>query len=464
MTAPSITAEDRLLAALSGLPEVSVRVGADVGEGHASDRSVTRGIRPAVLLRPGSTAEVSAMLAACHALSRPVVVQGGLTGLAGGASACAGEVALSLERMRGLGPVDPLGATVLAEAGVPLAVVQQTAAAAGLRFPVDLGARGSATIGGMIATNAGGIRVLAHGMMRRHVLGLEAVLADGTVLMRLGTLAKDNSGPDLGALFIGTEGTLGVVTRAVLALTPAPAFTAMAFCALPGAPDALETFRRLRARLGRRLSAFEFIDGRVHDATVAFGVASPLAPRAPAYAMVEIEGDTEADRDLFEQALAATMETGLVTEAVMGHDGRSQAAFWRFRDGISDCIFAMSEAYGFDIGVPLARLPAFLDATEAAVAAADPAARFWVFGHLGDGNLHYIVTTSKPDDVAAIVYRAVAAAGGALSAEHGIGREKTEWLALFRSPAERAQMRRLKAAFDPRGLLNPGRILPDEPR
>jgi FAD/FMN-containing dehydrogenase len=461
MTAALDTA-DPLLSALSSLPAVALLTGDAVGEGYGADMSVVRGVRPGIVLRPGSTADLSRMLAACHALGRPVVVQGGRSGLAGGASPCTGEVALSLERMRRLGVVDALGATVIAEAGVPLQTLQEVGALHGLRFPIDLGARGSATVGGMIATNAGGIRVVGHGMMRQHVLGLEVVLADGTLLSRLGTLAKDNSGPDLKQLFIGSEGTLGVVARAVLALTPRPAFTALAFGAVPGIAATLEVLRRVRARLGRLLSAFEFIDRRIHAEAVAFGAASPLPPGAGGYSMIEIEGATEADRELFEAVLAEALADGLLTDVVLAGSGRDEAAFWRFRDDLSACVFAMTDTHGFDIGVPPGLLAGFLAGAEAAILAVDPLARFWIFGHLGDGNLHYIVTTSQPQAVADIVYRLAARAGGALSAEHGIGREKTGWLAEVRSAAEIAQMRRLKAAFDPQGILNPGRVLPPE--
>ncbi|SLN68302.1 FAD-binding oxidoreductase [Roseisalinus antarcticus] len=263
---------DPLLDALSGLPPGALRLGADVGAGHARDMSMT----PGVLLRPGSTAEVALMLAACNDLRRPVVVQGGRTGLAGGASPREGEVALSLERMRDLTEADPLTSTIIAEAGVTLQRVQEAASAGGLRLAIDIGSRGSATIGGVIACNAGGIRVISHGMMRQHVLGLEAVLADGTILSRLGTLVKDNTGTDLKHLFIGTEGTLGVVTRAVLALSPEPADLAMAYCALGRLVDARGVLQSLQARFGRRLSAFEFIEARVHAAACAFGAVSPV--------------------------------------------------------------------------------------------------------------------------------------------------------------------------------------------
>ncbi len=451
---------DALLARLSDLPAAAVLTGAEIGDRYTADMSTTKGVRPRVVFRPGSVEEVSRILAFCHALRQPVVTQGGLTGLAGGASPVDGEVALSLERFRGIATVDPDTASILCEAGVPLATLQAAAADQGFQFPVDLGSRGTATVGGMVATNAGGIRAMRHGMMRDQVLGLEAVLADGTVISRLGTLAKDNSGFDLKQMFCGTEGTLGIVTRARLALQPQPGVTALALVAMPGLGAAQDLLRRLRHRIGQRLSAFEFIERRVYAAVAELGNARTPLPSGSDVGLIEIEGVDAQDVEAFETALSDAVEAGLVTDALIGKSAREQDDLWALRDGCSQMIFTLSDTWGFDIGVDATRLGPFLSETEAQIIAIDPKARLWLFGHLGDGNIHFIVTTLRPDAVSDVVYAAIGRYEGALSAEHGLGREKAAMLPLVRSAAEIATMRRVKAALDPHGILNPGRVLP----
>ena len=458
-------ADDRLAALmdlLADLPPAAVLTGTSIGDGRSADMSTTPGVRPLVVFRPGSVDELSRILAVCHALHQPVVTQGGLTGLAGGASPAEGEVALSLERFRAIEPLDADTGSVLCGAGVALATLQATAANEGYRFPIDLGSRGTATVGGMVATNAGGIRAMRHGMMRDQILGLEVVLADGTVLSRLGTLAKDNSGFDLKHLFCGTEGTLGIVTRARLALQPQPRLNAVALIALPDLAAAQTLLQRLRRDLGAQLSAFEFIERRVYAAVAALGqVRTPLASGSD-MGLIEIEGIDGHDVDAFQAALADAVEAGLATDALIGTSAREQDDLWALRDGCSQMIFTLSDTWGFDIGVDAARLRPFLSQTEAQILTADPDARLWLFGHLGDGNIHFIVTTRHPSTVADIVYAAIRRFGGALSAEHGLGREKAAMLSLVRSDAEIATMRRLKAALDPHAILNPGRVLPAE--
>lgn len=462
MPPPAIPdAVSALLDQLSGLDAGAVLLGDAVGPGYARDGEPCEGARPALVLRPRDAGQASAILSAARALRQPLVIQGGRTGLAGGARPLPGEVSLSTERMTGISDIDPLTATVTAGAGTPLEKVQDAARDAGMYFGVDLGARGTATIGGTIATNAGGIRVLRYGMMREQVAGLEIVLADGGVINGLDRPPKDNAGPDLRPLFIGSEGTLGLVTRARLRLHPAPRVEGVAFVSLPSLAAGLDLLARLRSAIGPVLSAFEVIDPALYAATVShLSLNPPLAPGAGFYAMIEFHG-TDPDRDplRFQQALGDAIEAGAVADAVLAASGREIAALWRIRDGLNDYLFSRPNMAGYDMGLPLAALEPGLAAVDAAVRAADAAARPMPFGHIGDGNLHYMVQTCVPDAVARAVFTAVAAAGGTISAEHGIGRDKTQWLPLVRGSAERAALARLKAAFDPGGILNPGRIL-----
>lgn len=446
----------------------AVVTGSAVGESYCGDATDEKGPAPAVVFRPVDTAGVAAVLAACNENRQPVVVQGGLTGLSGGARPVTGEVSLSLERMRAVGTVDRVSGSIMVEAGATLQAVQEAADAAGMMFGVDIGARGTSTIGGNIATNAGGIRVLRYGMFRAQVLGLEAVLADGTVVSGLKGLPKDNSGYDLGQMLIGTEGTLGVVTRACLRLHPRPLVEANAFCALPSLAAAMELLRVLRARLGSLLSAFEVVFPPVYDGVLAHsGVTAPVAPGAAIYALIEIHGQNDAeDEDRFRAVLMELYESGAISDVAVSSSGREYAAIWALREGASAFIFSMDHMTGFDVSLPLASMEAFLDHAAVAVAACDPDAQLYIFGHLGDGNLHYLVRSACHEAIADAVFAAVARFGGAISAEHGIGQDKKKWLPLVRGPGDMALMRRLKSALDPANILNPGRVfdaLPAEP-
>ncbi|TYR33263.1 FAD-binding oxidoreductase [Mesorhizobium microcysteis] len=433
--------------------------------GPARDRDATEvpGTRPLALLRPRNAAELSSILSVASQTRQSIVIQGGRTGLAGGARPREGEVAVSLERLRALSLVDEANATIDAEAGVPLELVQKAAREANLYFGIDLGARGTATVGGMISTNAGGIRVLRHGMFRDQVAGIEGVLADGTVVDSLRGLPKDNAGYDLRQLFIGTEGTLGVVTKAKLRLSPAPVTESAALLSLGSVADAITLLAFLRTRIGDLLAAFEMMLPNVYEGSVAHGGLQPPLPFGAAiYVLTDIQGRMpEADTARFHAALAETIEGGLVQDAVLSSSGREFHGLWAIREGINDYIFAQGEACGLDVGVPLAGISSFLSDAERRVCAIDDRARVFVFGHLGDGNLHYIVQTDNADAVTGAVLEAAAKAGGTISAEHGIGQDKREWLHLCRSEADIAIMRRLKRALDPAGILNPERVIPN---
>lgn len=438
----------------------AILTGTAVGESYCGDATDEKGPAPAVVFRPAGTADVAAVLAACHENGQPVVVQGGRTGLSGGARPASGEVSLSLERMRTIGTADPVSGTIVVEAGATLQAVQEAAHAAGMMFGVDIGARGTSTIGGNIATNAGGIRVLRYGMFRAQVMGLEAVLADGTVVSSLRGLPKDNSGYDLGQMLIGTEGTLGVITRACLRLHPRPLVQANAFCALPSLDAAMEMLQALRTRLGSLLSAFEVIFPPVYEGVLAHsGMTAPVVTGAGIYALVEIHGQNEAeDEDRFRTVLMELYENGTISDVAVSSSGREYAAIWALREGASEFIFSMDHMTGFDVSLPLASMQDFLDSAAVEVAACDADAQLYIFGHLGDGNLHYLVRSTQHETIADAVFAAVARCGGAISAEHGIGQDKKKWLPLVRSPGDMTLMRRLKAALDPANILNPGRV------
>ena len=423
---------------------------------------------PAAVVRPRSTAEVSALLRACHRSRTPVVTRGGGTGFNGGTTPQSGEIVLSLDRMNALAPVDLDSASVLVEAGAILEHVQRAADEADLHLGLEMGARGSCTIGGNLATNAGGSRVIRYGMARAQVLGLEAVLADGTVLSSLGELVKNNAGYDLNQLFVGSEGTLGVITRARLRLHERPAFHLAALVALPGVTEALALLRRLRRDLGPGLSAFELIWGDVYNGVVDQGLHGtgqpPLQPGQPLYALVEAQWGPQNDLTaVLESALADGLEGETIHDAALSQSEADYRHFWQVREGCSEFIRARSNCYGFDVGIPLRNMAAFTERARERLATVDPQAIAHVFGHLGDGNLHFIVETRHPDLATQVVYTEVVGAGGTIAAEHGIGFEKKPYLQLSRCPAELSTMRLLKRALDPYNILNAGRVFDLEP-
>lgn len=442
------------------LPGAGLLVGEAIEARYGDDVRKKPSARPRFVMRPRSTSDVARCLAACNASAQPIAVQGGRTGLSGAHRVQPGEAVLSLERMTAVDAVDPQALTVLAEAGASLQTVQQSADQADCLFGVDIGARGTATVGGNIATNAGGIRVLRYGMFRFQVIGLETVLANGTVLSSLRGLTKDNTGYDLTQLFIGSEGTLGVVTRALFRVHPKPTSHASALIAVDGVGAAIILMQLLRARLGASLSACEIMFRDAFDGAISvLGIRPPIATRASAYVLIEIQsfGD-DAPSDRAATCVMQALEDGLALDAVMSQSEREHQTLWLVRDACADYIRTLDHVTGLDISLPIRRMETFLQEAERALETIDPAARTFIFGHLGDGNLHYVLCSTEREAAADRLYRMVASFGGSISAEHGIGLDKRPWLDLSRSPAEIAVMRQLKGMFDPTNILCPGRI------
>ena len=417
-----------------------------------------------LLVRPRTTEQVSRVLALCHSRGQAVVTHGGLTGLVNGADASSGDLVLSLESMNAIERVDVPGRTLRAQAGAKLGNVQREAEKHGMVFPLDLGARDSATVGGNISTNAGGLRVLRYGMMRNLVLGIEAVLADGTVLTSLNRMLKNNAGYDLKQLLIGSEGTLGVVTRAELRLVARTRSQETLLAALPGFDALVDLLGRLDAGMGGQLAAFEALWGNYYDLNTAPPAANapPLARGAPFYAIAEtLGGDPESDRARLEAVLGEAMEAGTVTDVTLANSETERRAIWNIREDVWQPKH-IAPLLTFDVSLPIENMKAYVEEVNESVRAFAGENRSFVFGHMADGNLHLVIAAG--DDpatrakVEGMVYRPLAAIGGSVSAEHGIGLEKRDYLPLSRTPAEIATMRALKRALDPKRILNPGKV------
>ena len=455
---------------LAALGPSAVLWGADIPERNHNDYSGLQASPPLAVVRPADTAGVATALRICHAHGVPVVPQGGMTGLCGGARAAPGQVALSLERLVGIEELDAAAATMTVLAGTPLEAIQQAATAAGFFCPLDLGARGSCAIGGNLATNAGGNRVIRYGMAREMVLGIEVVLPDGTVVTSLNKMIKNNAGFDLKHLFIGSEGTLGIITRVVLKLFPQPASTMVAVCALRSYADVLALLNSARQNMGPLLSAFEVMwpDYWQFAMRHAPGVRNPFPgdeTNYGAYVLVEALGtDPVQDAPRFEHWLEGLMETGAVPNAALAQSLADGKAFWRIRDASGELHPVWPQHLAFDVGLPVARMDEYASRCRQALQAQFPGVQSLFYGHIGDGNLHIIVyqpaaDPQPKDQVNALVYGLVREYGGTVSAEHGIGTLKREWLGHARAPEEIALMRLIKNAIDPKALLNPGKVL-----
>jgi FAD/FMN-containing dehydrogenase len=427
------------------------------------------------VVRPGSTAEVAAVLQACAAAGVSVVPQGGNTGLVGGGvpDASGTQVLLSLQRMNRVRDIDEANLTLTAEAGCVLQAVQQAAEARGLLFPLSLAAEGSCTLGGNLATNAGGTQVLRWGNARDLCLGLEVVTAEGEVWSGLSGLRKDNTGYDLRDLFIGSEGTLGVITAATMKLAPQPAATGTALAACASVADCVALLQLARARLGAGLTGFEMMGAYALALTAKHFPALPRPLPEAAWTVLLEHSDTESEahaREAFEGLLGAALGAGIVQDAVVAESLAQGQALWHVRESIPLAQAEEGPNIKHDISVPVSRIPAFVDEADAALQAQFPGVQLVNFGHLGDGNLHYNVQAPSGEDgrrflaeqehaVNTVVFDAVARHGGSFSAEHGIGALKREELAQRKSPVALALMRRIKAALDPQNLLNPGRVI-----
>jgi FAD/FMN-containing dehydrogenase len=416
-----------------------------------------------LVVRPGSAQEVALVLRYCHEHRQPMVVQGGMTGLVSGGVPGAEEVIVSTERLTAVGPVDTAAATVTAQDGVTLAVLQAVAAGHGLAVPIDLASKDSATIGGCVATNAGGVNVVGHGMTRQHVRSLQVACTDGTLLDLSTPLVKDNAGYDLKQLFIGSEGTLGVITEATIALRPAAADRLGAFCAVADIPAALRLLAAVRAALPGALTAFEVMWADAYAVLDGTGVRLPLPQGHPLYILLECESArASADQAVLLDCLDGLSE--VLLDTAVATDAADLRTFWQARERVPSEVLRMQPLFGFDVSLPAQALSDCLDAIRAELTPVWPRVRLLVFGHLGDDNVHLAVVTGEATrkrkaEVEHIVYRAVSAYGGSISAEHGIGFEKRDYLDYTRSPQEIEIMRALKRTFDPRGVLNRGRVL-----
>lgn len=453
---------------------------ADVAAYVEDWRGRYRGPVAAVVL-PGSTEQVSAIVRICSRHGVPVLPQGGNTSLSGGAvppAAGVPPVVVSLQRMRRIRSIDAANNTITVDAGCVLASVQDAAVAAGRLYPVSLGAEGSCLVGGTIATNAGGTGVLRYGNTRDNVLGLEVVLPDGTVWDGLYALRKNNTGYDLKHLFIGSEGTLGIVTGAVLKLHPLPTAHAMAWLSVANPQAALDLLAILQSGCGTQLSAFELLDENQIRLVVEQvpGRRCPVAEPAGWHVLVELAdaGDAAALDARLEAALAPALESGLILDAAIATSGAQRAQFWEFRHSVSEANKKGGVGLTSDTAVPVSAVPAFIDAATAAVHRIVPDLPIVIVAHLGDGNVHFIPFFSfeawadladkdaMAHDVRRVVNDVAAAFGGTFGAEHGVGQTLVPEMARYKPPVELRLMHAMKRALDPKGLFNPGRLLPPE--
>jgi FAD/FMN-containing dehydrogenase len=464
-------------------PDLLARFAAIVGDKYAITdpqaqlpyltemRDMYRGRTPMVL-RPGSVAEVSQILALANDTGTPIVPQGGNTGLVGGQLPYHDEILLSLNRLDRIREVDPTSNTITAEAGVTLGRAREAAAAVDRLYPQVLPSEGTCTIGGNLSTNAGGTAALAHGIARSHALGIEVVLADGRVLNNLNKLKKDNTGYDLKNLFIGSEGTLGVITAAVLRLVPRPHSVETAFAGVPTPQAALDLLGLAQERTAGEVTSFELMTRAGIEAVLRYGSGcrDPLSQPHAWYVLIELSSQARAGvRAVLEEILAEGYARGLVADATIADSVEQSKLFWRVRELFGEVQRHLGGSIKHDVSVPVAAVPAFIAEANAAVTMLIPGCRPLPFGHLGDGNIHYNVNQPEDadraaflarwDEVNTVVFDVVAKYGGSISAEHGIGVMKRDLLPRVKDKVALDLMRTLKATLDPKGILNPGKVL-----
>ena len=452
---------------LTDLVEITGTDGVLAGEDvHSRAVGIWRpqGIEAAAIVRPRTTEEVSEILKLCHAHGQTVVAHGGRTGLVEGADTVQSDLILSLERMNQIEDVDVVNRTMTLQAGVLLQSAQEEAEKHGLLYPLDIGARGSCTIGGNIATNAGGNRVFRYGMTRDMVLGTEAVLADGTVLSSMNEMIKNNAGYDLKQLFIGTEGSLGIVTRAVLRLRELPRSQETALVAAESFDKMPLILKHMDACLGGTLSAFEVMWNDFYRlvTTPPAKQRPPISQEYPMYVLIEaMGGDAEGDKRRLEDALAEAVEQGLAVDAAVAQNEAQRNQFWAMRDDVEQ-IFQYDPVFIYDVSLQVPHMERYVAAVRSNLAQKFGTHELFTFGHMGDGNLHFAISAGQDEsahhDVNLCVYEPLRPIGGSVSAEHGVGLEKRPYLDISRNQTEISIMRVLKRALDPKGILNPGKV------
>ena len=435
-------------------------------------RDLFHGTTP-VVLRPGSVEEVSAILKLANETKTAIVPQGGNTGLVGGQIPHRGEIILSLTRLNKIREIDTVSNTMTVEAGVTLQNARAAASDADRLYPQLLPSEGTCTIGGNLSTNAGGIAALVHGISRQHAVGLEVVLADGRVLNNLNKLTKDNTGYDLKNLFIGAEGTLGIITAAVLKLVPKPRAVETAYAGVPSPQAAVDLLGIASARLSGGVTSFEMMARNGIEAVIKFDSVSrdPLATVYPWYVLIEVSSQKrEGLREVLEEILAEGVDKGLVLDATFAESLEQAKAFWRIRELFGEVQRHIGASIKHDISVPIAKIPEFIVEADAAIAKLIPGATTMPFGHVGDGNIHYNAMQppgmakqdflNRWDDVNEVVFGVVKKYNGSISAEHGVGVMKRDILHIYKDPVALDLMRGIKQLLDPNGILNPGKVLP----